>query len=804
MKRIIGSILVVVMLALSLIGCGYSFADDNMAKYATFSAEDKAAFEKALTLIVIENGDFVLDADVREEKVLDSIYAAIADAEGTEAEKLKEGKPDGRDVIYYAYYATADFDGVTAVLYADKMKSTSASKLQLRPSGDYDDNTVGQKLYDLFGAYFQNHSFEEKVYASVTSGTTVEGDIAYVTYTKTLDGDNTAEPVIYTNQKVIIGAAPAKDATATSLESYLCGKSINSSIEKLQLQEDGKNYTYSNIKINWVSSRITSGNAIEGDKAYVTYTKKVGDGKAETIKNELIVIGSAAAEGQTATTLASLLSGKAIGTAVSEFKPPVNEGEAAVTYTDIKINWVAGDGKEIGIINDVTFDKETLVKDTTGTERDLNGKELTYYVYPVYYTNTSEYSVDLLIKTVLGEELTEDALYEIIFVNEYAALDDDATDADRDAIKELAVKYKTEDKLSIADMVKKIVAYYDDLEDAEEALENADKSLQTAEKNYNEAKAALEEAQAAETPDQAKIAELQEAFNKADIALNGKPDEAADAKTGAKANKDKAQANKDKVETDREANIDKLLAIVGEGETENLETKIYNGYKVLNYNYLQNLYNEEIKNNLAKEIYYFLTENITVGDKLPEDAVKDAYNQIYEAYESDFYTGYYDSTKKVTNYKQYKGNFDKFLIAKVTEDIKTVSTLKDAKAAITEKARESVAPIVELFLAAKEYGKTLTDKEYEEFKDELEDYYYYYVLYYKNFSIEGMLGKTNITAAAQFNKLMDWFLEYEEVKAEAVDKNGYLQITYKYTNSLIGGYEFGDPASEAESETEAE
>ena len=793
MKRIIGSILVVVMLALSLVGCGYSFADDNMAKYATFSDEDKAAFENALKLIIIENGDFLLDADVREEKVLDSIYAAIADAEGTEAEKMKEGKPDGRDVIYYSYYATAEFDGVTAVFYADKMKSASATKLQLRPSGDYDDDTVGQKLYELFGTYFQSHNFEEKVYASVTSGTTVEGDIAYVTYTKTLDDDSSAEPVVYTNQKVIIGAAPAADTTATSLESYLCGKSIASSIEKLQLQEDGKNYTYSNIKINWVSSRITVGTAAEGDKAYVTYTKKVGDGTAETIKNELIVIGAPVAEGQTATTLASLLSGKEIGTAISEFKPVVAEGEAVVTYSDIKINWIAGDGKEIGIVNDVTFDEETLVKDTTGTERDLDGKELTYYIYPVYYTNTSEYSVDLLIKTVLGEDLTEDTLYEIIFVNEYAALDDDATDAERDAVKELAVKYKTEDSLSIADMVKKIVAYYDDIEKKQEALDNAQDDLDKAQSKYDDAKAALEEAQAAQTPDQAKIAELQTAFDKANEAL-----------TVAKTNKDNMQAEYDKVGTDREANIDKLLAIVGEGETENLEAKIYKGYKILNYNYLQNLYNEEIKNNLAKEIYYFLTENITVGDKLPEDAVKDAYSQIYEAYESDFYTGYYDSTKKVTNYKQYKGNFDKFLIAKVTEDIKTVSTVKEAKAAITEKAKEGVAPIVELFLAAQKYGKVLTDKEYEEFKDELEDYYYYYVLYYKNFSIEGMLGKTNITAAAQFNKLMDWFLEYEEVKAEAVDKNGYLQITYKYTNSLIGGYEFGDPASEAESETGAE
>ena len=96
-------------------------------------------------------------------------------------------------------------------------------------------------------------------------------------------------------------------------------------------------------------------------------------------------------------------------------------------------------------------------------------------------------------------------------------------------------------------------------------------------------------------------------------------------------------------------------------------------------------------------------------------------------------------------------------------------------------------------------NKACSDFSYE-FKDELEDYYYYYVLYYKNFSIEEMLGKTNMLTAAQFNKLMDWFLDAEEKKADA-DENGYVVITYEYKNDLFGGYgfcEYGQkPASEA-------
>ena len=58
MKRIISSILVVIMLVLSLASCGYSLKSDDMTDYATFNAEDKAAFEKALLELIIKDGEF--------------------------------------------------------------------------------------------------------------------------------------------------------------------------------------------------------------------------------------------------------------------------------------------------------------------------------------------------------------------------------------------------------------------------------------------------------------------------------------------------------------------------------------------------------------------------------------------------------------------------------------------------------------------------------------------------------------------------------------------------------------------------
>ena len=174
MKRIICSILVVVMLVLSLVSCGYSFKDDKMTNYAEFSKESFAA---ALLSLVIEDGEFKLDSAIREEKVLENIYSAIANATKADAEKLREGKADIRDVVYYAYYATADFDGVTSVFYVDKLKTASPSSIQLRKDNDYGEDTLSKGFAEILAAY---EFVMRDIHTATTSGTAVQGDIAYV------------------------------------------------------------------------------------------------------------------------------------------------------------------------------------------------------------------------------------------------------------------------------------------------------------------------------------------------------------------------------------------------------------------------------------------------------------------------------------------------------------------------------------------------------------------------------------------------------------------------------------------------
>ena len=170
MKRIISTILVVCMLALALVGCGYSLADDKMTNYATFSSDK---FEELLKKILIEDGDFTTDPATREAKVLENIYSAIASAVKTDAEKEKEGTPGERDVVYYSYYATAVFEEVTAYFYADKMKSGSPASIQLRPGNDFGKDELSAKI----AALVATHDFSNFAYSSVSSGKVEEGDV---------------------------------------------------------------------------------------------------------------------------------------------------------------------------------------------------------------------------------------------------------------------------------------------------------------------------------------------------------------------------------------------------------------------------------------------------------------------------------------------------------------------------------------------------------------------------------------------------------------------------------------------------
>ncbi|MBO7304573.1 MAG: hypothetical protein J6V09_05065, partial [Clostridia bacterium] len=235
----------------------------------------------------------------------------------------------------------------------------------------------------------------------------------------------------------------------------------------------------------------------------------------------------------------------------------------------------------------------------------------------------------------------------------------------------------------------------------------------------------------------------------------------------------------------KEEKLEKLFAVTvdNKGFAERVEA----GYKTITYTYLEEQYNEEIRMNLAKEVYFFLTETIKVTGT-PEDAVKETYDQLIQNYKHTFYNEQDPDTKK-SYYSDNDGSFKKFLVKKVTKDIKTVKTYKEALAAIKEKAAEYVEPVVRIYVASKAFDVVATDKEYKEYKNDPDNNYSYNEYSY---------GKNSVLYAYQFDKLMNFFLEYEEKKADAADANGYFANSYEYAKV---GYEFGEPESEKEPES---
>lgn len=667
-------ILVAVMVVLSLVSCGYSIADEDISTYATFSAENKAAFEAELKKLLIEDGEFTNDPAKRADKLEDAINAALASSVSKE-EKKTEGKPTGKDLVYYSYYCTAKFGEETVTLFASSMKSSSPQSVQI---GLKDPTDLEKKLAEAFDV-----DFKDKTYTSTTSGKAKKGDVAFVTY------------------------------------------------------------TYS-------------------------YTEKGSDGiektVSKTVTNGIVVIGDALEEGKTATTLEVALNGKTIGTTVDNFKL-MDETRGEISYSNVKINWVA-DGAEIASFKNVTYDEKYSVTDTTGTSRELKDVELTYHIYPVGYVSVPEYNATNVMNLILGIDITPDMFYEIVF-GEYFL---DKSEEDKKAVLDKYISKDGDKDVSLEALITSIGKLQEEIESAESTLEKAKTTLDEKQTAYNTAKKKYDDKVKADG--EAAATAEKEALDKADAALNGAKNEAGELEGGAKKAVENAEiALKEKTDS-RDGKLATLFAF-DEGK---MKAAITDGYKKSTEKYLIDTYNNEIKMNIAKEVFYFLEKYVDVTG-CPEKAVEATYDQLVQNYKHDFYNGQFSSTNKVSNYKQYKGDFKAFFVAKVSEDVKSVETYDDAVAALYENAKTYVEPIVLIYAASAAYGVVATEEEYEAYMEDDENNYSYNEYSY---------GANSVRYAFQFDKLINHILESEE------SEDGV--VTYKNIQ-----YTIGTPASEANS-----
>lgn len=339
-KRIISLILVVALSVLVLAGCGYSYQKDDLYQYA---GTDKATLSAALAAkfkgLTIDDGEFGHVESERQEYLVNEIYERIATAFASD--KKTVGIPDGKDNVYYCYYATVvntDKDGNVIgehTIYANKMaynataSTTGATSIALG-------NEDAAGLEKLIAAALAGIDIEDYAYTTDTSATLAAGDKVYISYTKSV-------PKIDDNNEVISD------------------------------QYDKITVSYGTLEIPAAAEKDETS---EGDAS-----AQADDAAKKSFAEQLI--GKKAG------------SSKLTGTfeAYETVKGLPNQ---KVTYSDVTVHFVVESGAPISF--EYTYDKDTLGSDykKTTSEKDiygesikLDGKKITYNVFPVYYIDVN-------------------------------------------------------------------------------------------------------------------------------------------------------------------------------------------------------------------------------------------------------------------------------------------------------------------------------------------------------------------------------------------------------------------------------
>ena len=724
-RRIISTVLVVVMLALTLVSCGYNFTKKDMTENAKFVEGMSAqAFKDALLSLSVVDADFgnINKTEQRANKVNDYIYKILEGAVTTTSTSLQltEGDFDANDILVYTYFVTYTHDkvetvdgeeittSVTEIIYPSKTASTVTIKL------GYSNGTLTAEspaIRDAIKAAIENDA-DFATYKYDYKGNIVEyvGEknnvSVYVTYTKT---ENVTETV--------------DGETTTS------AKSTTVKYEKVVLDPESDNFLVQKL--------------LETEKKD---GKDVGKYSFNTKISELV---------------------DDMGTKYTENPDATEEENAAakteaekddVKYTDITVNFAYENTPNTVIKAEYTLTEDLSTDDFVGYTKDKleikKDSKIVYNVYPLYYFDVE----DLDAKNVLSNDnLTKELL----------------ADSKLDEVLETAnTKAEGEEK----SLLEKFTAALDAFEKAESAYETADKALNDkttgAQAKYDKTvaevlkdakdKATTEEEKNAITAESAVVTgdtlvvaakktldEAIEAFNKAKEDLYGKEAEGENpAVPGAKADYETASENLFKKLGDDESAETVEDAVAG-------KKKVVDAYVESVEDMLVDAYEEAMTTNIGKAVWALMKDSVNVYE-LPEKSVKEAYERIYEGHEYKFYTGTHSTG--VSNYKWYsdKGGFKQYL---VEQTVKT-GDFNAAKDFIMAEAEAYVEEIVVIHYIAQVMDLELDKDEIKAAtgtgatKKDMEKTY----------------GETNILAAAQFNKLFDYFLEVEMTEKDGTEE----------------------------------
>ena len=296
-------------------------------------------------------------------------------------------------------------------------------------------------------------AIDDYIYSPATNQTVGRDDIISLSYTKawTENGIAMTKELYYEYYPI-----EPVNGVYSEFDEILIGHSVGVNLGSFTVREENDygeytDYTYSDVKVENIIKDNSSETVEDGDTVFVSYTLRF-DAKQwfnEEINNFELPEGYSAINidydgfyKQTVMydqviatanrydddygydysyeneTLESMIVGKLLGSTTSSFtvtNANVGENIVDIKYSNVKINQIVK--SELNPITvkytPYTDDEKKTERNNTGETIPLNNVELTYYVFPVYYSNTPDISAEVIlnnfITTVTGE--TNDGRY---------------------------------------------------------------------------------------------------------------------------------------------------------------------------------------------------------------------------------------------------------------------------------------------------------------------------------------------------------------------------------------------------------
>ena len=627
-KKIIALFLLVATLVGALASCGYSYSEDDMGAYVTMQ---KDALVKALKEdgLKIEDALFTSNEETRQNQVSDAIITVLANLNKTQR---KSGKADGNDVVYYYYfivdgdpasYTTPEALAAHTYIAYNTSKNTSlmtgtASNVVLGLN-EVEDDSFTKAFYDAWAA---------KDFEFIQSADAVKDD------EKTPDVDESKDAVVGNIYEIINSSSTTeeKKTKVTRTDIIYVTYTKKWTVKDSSGNTTEKKETYTDIRL-W-------------DTNHLDDTKDAAD---PFFKNFI---------------------DKTVGT-VADFK--VTEGEVEYSYSGVRINAIHKTPKTTAA--DKTFGAPIVIKYNPyieGSQTKLTAvdgstielkadKDLTYFIYPAYYTDTKD-----------SAKLTAQEVIEDLFGKSVTA----------DMFSEDALKYKGK----VGDVEKTLEEIIKGKSDSTDAAWKED--LKTV---YSYITDATKHADYDKTKD-------------------GKKDSANNPEKNSK------EEIKARYEGYVKTRMEYLTALTNgktaEGKKKLAAEILLAEYRQYTYDQLEDEYYTEIEHNVQHALVKFI-ESLEIKT-LPEDAVDEIYEVLFEN-EKYYFNEQKDEDKSSATYNKewyaiYNGDFDAYFIAKFAKG----KTMADAEAALRKNAEAFVALSVKIYFAAEAFGVKIADDEYND------------------------------------------------------------------------------------------